>query len=235
MYHGNQKLHGDVNVFESDPKKRKRFDHTSHKQSPDWPKLEHKYKRLLFITVLSIMAGAAFFLLAFGNTPMTGSQQGSEDVILWATAGAGIPFILFVPFLCVSYKNGVHAYSSEATCRYDDRLEFQEKQAVYKYRSYRGGTSSGVYEHTIRYDLIEKVVCNNRKHLLTIAAGGTDTEYRHNGSVERRVNFLAGHGYVNPYAREITIPLVYPDNELLIATLEKYSPVPIQYTNFEEE
>lgn len=119
-------------MFESDPKKRKRFDRTSHKLSSYWPELRHKHKRLFFITVVSILIGAIFFALVFGDTPMTGGNYGAEDMVLWSLIGAGIPFILLVPLLCISYKNSIYMCSSEATHRYGDTLEFQKKQAVYR-------------------------------------------------------------------------------------------------------
>lgn len=222
-------------MFISDPKKRKEFDRTSHELCSSWPQMARKHKRLFLVTVLSVVIGAAISVLMAGNTPMIGESTVLADKVLWALMGAGIPFIILAPLSIMSYKNHVFACCSEAACRYRDLFEFQDNQAVYWYRSRRGGSFAGEYEHTIRYDLIEKIIYDERKKILVITAGGVDTEFRRNGNVERRINFMTGNGYVNPYARAITIPMVYSNNKLFLTTLEKYSPVPIQYGNADED
>lgn len=221
-------------MFVSDSKKRKAFDRTSHKLCSSWPDLSRKHKRLFLIATMSVIIGALVFALLFGDTPMTGNTAVPTDRILWALMGGGIPFVVLVPLSIISYKNHVYACCSEAVCRYHDSLEFQDKQAVYRYHGRRGGSFAGIFEHTICYDLIEKIVCDERRNLLVVTAGGIDTEFRRNGNVERRINFLTGHGCVNPYARTVTIPMVYSDNQALLATFEKYSPVPIQYSDTDE-
>lgn len=222
-------------MFASDPKKRKEFDRVSHKLCSSWPQLARKHKRLFLVTVLSVVIGAAISVLMARNTPMIRDSAVLADKVLWALMGAGIPFIILAPLSTMSNKNHVFACRSEAAYRYCDSLEFENKRAVYRYRKRAGRFFSEAYEHTIYYELIEKIVCDEHKNLLLVTAGGSDTKFRGNGVVENRINFLTGYGYVNQYARTVAIPMIYPNNNLLLATFEKYSPVPIQYGNTDED
>lgn len=218
-------------IFVSNQEKRKRFDRTSHKKAPEWPKLQRKHRAQLFFLIAAMILGASAFQVIFKDSHLLDAHAPVVyEVLLNVLAGAGIPFVFFAPVVICSYKSDVQAFTSEAAWRCRDTLEFQPTQMVYRYLCRRGGTT---YEHKVPYDLIERIICDKTREVVVLLAGGNDTEIRTDGSVARRVNFYVGSGYVNQHPRIVTIPLVYTENEELLKNLQVHAPVEIEYGDSE--
>lgn len=124
------------------------------------------------------------------------------------------------------FKNDRNAAMRPVVGRYGDELLLDADKLVYAYLN-RRETRNYRHEVVIPYDRISRIVLFPKMNLVAIEAGGTLTTYENN-RVQERTEFSG------PAANELTrvdIPLVYPDNNLVLQQLQQAAGCPILQNN----